>query len=54
MDRVDIIIPIYNQRDKLIYCLSSIAMQSISDLCDITLINDSSDEDYSDIINFFQ
>ena len=53
MNRIDIIIPIYNQRDYLFTCLSSIAIQSIVDLCDITIINDASDEDYSDIINFF-
>lgn len=53
MKRIDIIIPIYNQRDYLVTCLSSIVVQSICDLCDVTIINDASTDDYSDIINFF-
>lgn len=53
-NRIDIIIPIYNQRNELIQCLSSIVAQSISFLCDVTIINDNSTDDYDDIINFFQ
>ena len=53
-ERVDIIIPIYNQRQFLPRCLASIAAQSIVSDCDITIVNDGSDEDYSDIIQFYQ
>lgn len=52
--QIDIIIPLYNQKKELIRCLSSIALQSVVDLCEVTIIDDNSDEDYQDVISFFQ
>ena len=51
--RVDIIIPFYNQKDFLVRCLSSIQVQTISDDINVTIIDDCSDENINDIIAFF-
>lgn len=52
--RVDVIIPFYNQKDFLVRCLSSIQVQTISNDIDVTIIDDCSDENIDDIITFFK
>ena len=51
---IDLIIPIYNARKTLPYTLMSIRVQSIKDKINIYLIDDSSSEDYQDIIDDFK
>lgn len=51
--RLDIIIPAYNAHETLPRTLASIACQTILSEIDVTIVNDASEKDYSDIINSF-
>ena len=53
MRKIDIITPFYNQRELLSRCLASILIQSIVDLCEVTIINDGSSQSIEDIIDFY-
>lgn len=50
---IDIIIPCYNAHNTLQKTLSSVAMQIDSDICKVTIVNDCSDKDYKDIVDYF-
>ena len=50
---IDVIIPAYNSLDTIEYTLSSIAYQSISSLLNVYVVNDCSDYNYQNIIDFF-
>lgn len=47
---IDIIIPIYNAKKTLPYTLMSICMQTIKDKVNVLLVDDSSKEEYGEII----
>lgn len=47
---IDIIIPAYNANETLDRALRSLAMQSVADLLYVTVMDDCSDDDYTDII----
>ncbi len=51
--KIDIIIPAYNAQNTIIRCICSIAMQSIIDDVHITIVNDGSDGDYSQVREMF-
>lgn len=51
---IDIIIPAYNSHNTIKKTLSSIAIQSIIDKCNVIIVNDGSLVDYSEEINFFK
>lgn len=51
---VDIIIPVYNSRDTLSRTLASIAYQNTNYDFKVTIIDDSSDEAYDDIIDIYK
>ena len=51
--QIDIIIPAYNAHNTIEQTLRSIASQTISNLCRVTIVNDCSNENYSEIINKF-
>ncbi len=53
MGIIDIIIPTYNAQKTLERTLFSISYQTISDQLNVYIVNDKSDDDYTDIINFF-
>lgn len=50
---IDIIIPAYNAHNTISKTLMSIASQTVSDLIKVTIVNDASDKDYSEIIKNF-
>lgn len=52
--RIDVIIPFYNQVDKLRVCLSSISVQTVARDVDVTIIDDASDFPPSEILDFFR
>ena len=47
---LDIIIPAYNAKDTLDRALKSLSMQSVADIMYVTVVDDFSDDDYSEII----
>lgn len=49
---IDIIIPAYNAHSTIMKTLSSIACQTMSDKCKITIVNDAG-ENYREIVNYF-
>jgi len=51
---IDIIIPIYNSRERLPYLLMSIASQEVHVSFKVTLVDDCSSESYDDILHFFK
>ena len=51
---VDIIIPAYNAHKTIVDNILSICYQSFADKVKITIVNDASDRDYSDIVNKFK
>ena len=51
---IDIIIPAYNAQKTIKKTLASIAMQSIKDIIKVTIVNDCSKKDYSEIIEMFK
>ena len=51
---IDIIIPAYNAQSTIKRTLASIAMQSIKDKIKVTIVNDCSKKDYSEIIEIFK
>lgn len=53
MMKLDLIIPAYNNKRGLYRSLLSLGTE-VSDLIDVTIVDDASDEDYTSIINFFQ
>lgn len=50
---IDVIIPVYNSRDSIVKCLSSICFQTISNLVNVYIIDDYSTDDYEDVVLFF-
>jgi len=50
---IDIIIPAYKSQETIIKTLSSIAEQSISDQCIVTIVNDADGIGYGDIVSTF-
>ena len=52
-NELDIIIPCYNARDNLFYTLSSISIQNKIEGYKVYLVNDKSDYDYSNEVEFF-
>lgn len=53
--KIDIIIPVYEAREDLFNCLASIAVQSIVDKIQVTLVNDACPTgSYQDIIDLFK
>lgn len=50
---IDIIIPVYNDKDNLRYALASIAMQHIVDKITVYIIDDASTCDYTNVISEF-
>lgn len=50
---IDIIIPVYNSASNLRYALLSIAMQKIKDIITVYIIDDASNDGYSEIIEEF-
>lgn len=51
--RIDAIIPVHNSRATLPRALASIAMQTVVDDVDVTIVDDASDERYDDILAAF-
>jgi glycosyltransferase involved in cell wall biosynthesis len=51
---IDIIIPAYNARDTIDQTLSSIAMQDSLGLIKVYIVNDASDYDYQEYVNFYK
>lgn len=51
---IDIIIPAYNAKETICQTLLSINMQTIKELCKIYIINDGSNDDYSNEISMFK
>lgn len=51
---IDIIIPAYNANETICETLHSINIQTIKNLCKIYIINDGSDNDYSNEISMFK
>ena len=51
---IDIIIPAWKAQNTLSRLLSSIASQTIVDMCKITIVNDCDEIGYDDIIHLFQ
>ena len=51
---IDIIIPVYNNEDKLKRTLSSIALQKIRDLINVYIIDDNSSNNLDDICDIFK
>ena len=51
--RIDIIIPFHNDRATLARALASVAMQTIAEDVDVTLVDDSSDDSCEDILKAF-
>ena len=49
---LNIIIPLYKNKDKIVDCLNSLVAQTKKNFM-VTIIQDKDDEDYSDIINYF-
>lgn len=52
--RIDVIIPMRNARATLARTLASLAMQTIADDLDVTLVDDASTEEYGDILCRFE
>ena len=50
---IDVIIPAYNSFDTIDRTLSSIALQTIVDDINVYIVNDGSDHDYREYINFY-
>ena len=50
---IDIIIPAYNAHDTIRRTLNTIAYQNIIDKIKVTIVNDASDKDYSDEVNYY-
>ena len=51
---IDVIIPAYNSHKTISQALFSLAYQSISDKLNVCIINDGSDKDYKEEIDFFK
>ena len=47
---IDVIIPAYNAHKTIEYTLMSLTFQSISNLLNIVIVDDNSDNSYDDII----
>ncbi|MDD7630444.1 MAG: glycosyltransferase family 2 protein [bacterium] len=52
MNKITVIIPVYNSKDRLERCLESVVNQTFKEL-DIILINDGSEDSSIEIINFY-
>ena len=52
--RIDVIIPAYKAQDTIIRTLSSIAMQTIKDDVDVTIVNDCDGVGYLDYVRMFK
>jgi glycosyltransferase involved in cell wall biosynthesis len=50
---ISIIIPLYNQADKLPYCLDSLLKQTYKDM-EVIVVNDGSTDKYEEVINKFR
>lgn len=53
MKKISIIVPVYHAHSTLHKALASVVVQSISNLCQVVIINDGDSEDYMDYLNPF-
>ncbi len=53
MKKISIIVPVYHAHSTLYKALASVVMQSISNLCQVVIINDGDSEDYMYCLNPF-
>lgn len=52
-NKLDIVIPAYNAHNTINRTLASIAIQNILDDIEVTIVNDQSDHDYSEFIEYY-
>ncbi len=51
---IDIIIPVYNSHQYLDNILSSLSLQTIRNKLEVTLVNDGSEKDYKELIDYYK